>query len=390
MGYFDSEFGLSSEELELRGLASKFAKREMSPAAQHYDSLEEFPQRIIDSAYSLGLINLVLPEEFGGAGLSVFEACLIVERLATACSGMTTSLVANDLALIPVALRGTAEQKAEFIGKTIKAGKLASFCLTEPGAGSDAAGLVTKIEETEDGDFLLNGSKQWISNGGYASLLTVFATVDPSKRHKGISCVVVPADLPGIQIGEHEKKLGQRCSNTVSITFENVKVPKENLIGKLGEGFSLAMETLDLSRPMTASIAVGVAEAATEYATNYATERKQFGKPIADFQAVQFLLADMLTKVEASRLLTWEAARKLSRGETATIESSMAKRFAADSAMSVATDAVQVFGGYGYSREYPVEKLMRDAKLLQIYEGTSQIQRLVIARELLKGVADSK
>jgi acyl-CoA dehydrogenase len=292
-------------------------------------------------------------------------------------------MVANDLALTPIRLGGTSEQHSLFLTPVIERGGLASFCLSEPGAGSDAAGIQTTVHE--DGDaWVVNGTKQWITNAGYAEQFTVFATFDKTKKHKGICCVVVPRDAAGVSVGHHENKMGQRCSNTCRVTFDNVRVPKVNMIGAPGEGFTIAMKTLDLSRPMTAAIAVGIGRAALQHAIGYAKERKQFGQQISSFQGIQFMLADMATSVETGRLLTWKSAWLLDQGKSASLESSMAKRVSADSAMSVSTDAVQIFGGYGYTKEYPVEKLMRDAKLLQIYEGTSQIQRVVIARELLR------
>jgi acyl-CoA dehydrogenase len=326
---------------------------------------------------------LTLPGECGGTGLSIFDACLVIEQVAWGCAGFATSMVANDLALTPVRLGGTPQQHERFITPLATSGELASFCLTEPGAGSDAAGLQTTVEDGGD-VWIINGSKQWITNAGHASQFTVFATYDKSKKHKGICCLVVPRDTAGITVGHHENKMGQRSSDTCAVTFENVRVPKDHMVGAPGEGFKIAMQTLDASRPMTAAIAVGIAQAALEHALAYAKERKQFGAPISSFQAIQFMLADMATAVDCSRLLTWRSALLLDQGKSASLESSMAKRMSADTAMSVATDAVQIFGGYGYTKEYPVEKLMRDAKLLQIYEGTSQIQRMVIARELLK------
>ena len=375
--------GLSEEQESLREVAGKFAEDEISPVAAKLDEASEFPHEIIKKGHSLGLINLTLPPECGGTGLSIFDACLVIEEIAVGCSGFATSMVANDLALTPIRLGATPEQHALFLSPVIGRGGLASFCLSEPGAGSDAAGIQTTVHE--DGDsWVVNGTKQWITNAGYAEQFTVFATHDKSKRHKGICCVVVPRSAPGVSIGHHENKMGQRCSNTCRVTFDNVRVPKINMIGAPGEGFTIAMKTLDLSRPMTAAIAVGIGRAALQHAIGYAKERKQFGQQIAAFQGIQFMLADMATAVESGRLLTWKSAWLLDQGRPASLESSMAKRVSADSAMSVATDAVQIFGGYGYTKEYPVEKLMRDAKLLQIYEGTSQIQRVVIARELLK------
>ncbi len=375
---------LTEEQESLRSEVKKFVAKEISPVARKYDETGEFPFEVFKKAHALGFINLLLPEECGGAALSVFDACLVVEELAVGCAGMATSILANDLALLPIHVGGTKEQKQKFITPIVKEGAFASFCLTEPGAGSDAGGLSTSVKREGD-EYIINGSKQWITNGGIAKQYTVFATHDKSKKHKGISCLAVPANSAGITRGHHENKMGQRCSNTTTVTFDNVRVPVGNLIGKEGEGFSIAMKTLDLSRPLTASMALGLSRSALEYSLAYAKERKQFGAAISSFQGIQFMLADMATETEASRLITLHAAALLDAGKPASKESSMAKRLAADTAMKVTTDAVQIFGGYGYTKEYPVEKLMRDAKLLQIYEGTSQIQRLVIARELLKG-----
>ncbi len=374
---------LSPEQESLREIAARFAAERIRPVAAEYDERSKFPESIIKEGHALGLINLTLPTECSGTGLSIFDACLVIEEIAWGCAGFATSMVANDLALTPVRIGGTPEQHERFLTPLATAGDLASFCLTEPGAGSDAAGLQTTVEDGGDA-WIINGSKQWITNAGYARQYTVFATIDRSKKHKGICCLVVPRDTPGITVGSHENKMGQRSSDTCAVTFDNVRVPKDHMIGAPGEGFKIAMQTLDASRPMTAAIAVGIGRAALEHAIAYAKERKQFGAPISSFQAIQFMLADMATAVESSRLLTWRSALMLDEGKNASLESSMAKRMSADTAMSVSTDAVQIFGGYGYTKEYPVEKLMRDAKLLQIYEGTSQIQRIVIARELLK------
>jgi len=375
--------GLSPEQDSLREIAYGFAADKIRPHAGHLDERAEFPQAIIKEGHSLGLINLTLPAECGGSGLSIFDACLVIEEIAWGCSGFATSMVANDLALTPIRIGGSEDQKSRFIKPLAESGGLASFCLTEPGAGSDAAGLQTTVEDGGD-SWVINGSKQWITNAGYAAQFTVFATADKSKKHKGICCLVVPRSTAGVSVGHHENKMGQRCSDTCRVTFDNVRVPKDHMIGAVGEGFKIAMQTLDASRPMTAAIAVGIGRAACEHAIAYAKERKQFGASISSFQGIQFMLADMATGVDSARLLTWRAAWLLDQGKSASIESSMAKRVSADTAMSVATDAVQIYGGYGYTKEYPVEKLMRDAKLLQIYEGTSQIQRIVIARELLR------
>ncbi len=373
---------LSDDLAALQDTARRFAEDEIRPVAAHFDESGEFPAAVIASGYRAGLVNLVQGDEFGGSNLSILEACVVIEEIAAGCAGFATSMVANDLALTPIALDGTPEQKAAFISPITTGGSFASFCLTEPGAGSDAGGLTTVAERTATG-YRLTGTKQWITNGGVSGQFTVFATLDPALRHKGITCFVVPGDAPGLSRGKHENKMGQRCSNTVQITLDGVEIPEANRIGEEGQGFSLAMRTLDLSRPLTAMIGVGIARRACELALQYAKDRKQFGRTISSFQGIQFMLADMATAVESARLLTLRAAALLDAGRPATLESSMAKRVAADTAMEVATDAVQVFGGYGYTKEYPVEKLMRDAKLLQIYEGTSQIQRMVIARELL-------
>jgi acyl-CoA dehydrogenase len=284
---------------------------------------------------------------------------------------------------LPILLGGTEEQKRRFAGPFAEKLRFTSFCLTEPGAGSDVAGMSTTARR--DGDhYVLNGAKCFITNGGYADQYTVFATLDRSKRNKGLVCLVVEGRPKGLTVGKHENKMGQRASNTVALTFDEVRVPVQNRIGEEGEGFRIAMETLDNSRPLTAMFAIGIARAALEHSMDYASQRQQFGKPIREFQAIQFMLADMAKDIQAARLLAYQSAWMLDAGEKNTLISSYAKCFAADMAMRVTTDAVQVYGGYGYIKEYPVEKLMRDAKLIQIYEGTSQVQRIVIARELFK------
>lgn len=375
---------LSDEQEALRSEAQRFVSKEITPVAAEYDQSGEFPVEILKKAQSLGLMNLCQSADQGGTDLGVFEACLVIEELAAGCAGFATSIVANDLALLPIKLGGTEEQQRLFISPVVSRSAFASFCLSEPGAGSDAAGITTQLSRDGD-DLIVNGQKQWITNGGFADQFTVFGTFDRSQGHKGIGCVVVPGDSEGITRGPHEDKLGQRCSNTVPLVFDNVRIPKTNLIAAEGQGFSLAMKTLDMTRPMTAVIAVGIARTALEHSLKYAVERKQFGRPISSFQGLQFMLADMATQVDAARLLTWRSAYLLDKGASASLESSMAKRFSADIGMEVTTNAVQVFGGYGYTKDYPVEKLMRDAKLMQIYEGTSQIQRIVISRELLGG-----
>jgi acyl-CoA dehydrogenase len=378
------DFALTDDLKALQETARKFARDVMRPQAAYYDEASEFPKDIIRQAFELGLMNMCIPAEQGGMELPHLAQVVIAEELAWGCAGMATSMIANDLAILPIILGGTKEQKDRFLKPFTQGFRLASFGLTEPGAGSDVAGLRTTARR--EGDFyVVNGQKQWITNGEYADQYSIFCTTDVAKRHKGLMCLVVEGRPKGFSVGKHEKKMGQRASNTVTLTFEDVRVPVANRIGEEGDGFMLAMATLDNSRPLTAAIATGIARAAMEHAIDYAKQRQQFGKPIAEFQAVQFMLADMATDIEAARLLTMKSAWMLDEGQRNTLVSSHAKRFAADMAMKVTTDAVQIFGGYGYSREYPVEKLMRDAKLIQIYEGTSQVQRLVIARELLKG-----
>jgi len=377
------DFGFSDETLMLQETARRFAREEIAPVAAEYDQSAEFPRAVIEKAWSLGLSSVMIPEIYGGAELDLVSNCVVTEELAWGCSGITTSIMCNDLGLMPIILGGSDEQKKEWLTPCTQEFKMISFCLSEPEAGSDVAGLQLVAEK--DGDsYVLNGTKCWITNGGVSDLFTVFATLDRQSRHKGICAFVMPSDLPGISIGKKEDKMGQRASDTRVIHFDNVRVPAAQRLGQEGEGFKIAMRTLDTTRPSIGALAVGIAQRALDESVAYAKERKAFGFPIAGFQAVQFMLADMAKDTEASRLLTLKSAWMIDQGLRASKHSSFAKCTATDTAMRVSTDAVQVFGGNGYTKEYPVEKLMRDAKLMQIYEGTNQIQRLVIARELLK------
>jgi acyl-CoA dehydrogenase len=376
-------FSLSPEQKALQDTARKFARAEIVPVAAKLDEAGTFPQTILEKAFDLGLLNLTIPTELGGPGLSHLEQVIVNEELAAGCAGVTTSMVANDLGLLPIEIAGTDDQKKRLVAPFAEKLKLGCFCLTEPGAGSDVAGLAT-VARKEGSSYVLDGTKCFITNGGHAEQYTVFATVDRKAGRSGITCFVIDGRPPGLTVAKKENKMGQRASDTCMLHFDGVRVPEANRIGAEGEGFKIAMATLDASRPLTAIFAIGIARAALEHATVYAHERKQFGRAIAEFEAVQFMLADMATDVEAARLLTYKAAWLLDEGERNTLVSSHAKRFAADMAMRVTTDAVQIFGGNGYMKDYPVEKLMRDAKLIQIYEGTSQIQRLVIAREILR------
>jgi acyl-CoA dehydrogenase len=375
------DFTLTDEQKDLRELAHNFAEKEIRPVAWDYDRDGTWPQEIINKAWEVGLMNVHVAEAYGGPGLDHLSGCLIEEELGWGCSGIGTTLMANGLASAPLMIGGSEETKKKYLGMLTEEPKLASFCLTEPDAGSDVSGMRTTAVKKGD-KYVINGSKCFITNGGYADWYTVYAKTDKEAGHRGISAFVVPKD-DTVTVDKKEDKLGQRASNTATITFNETEVPAENLLGDENHGFKLAMQTLDFTRPGVAGLAVGIARAAFEFASEYSKERVQFGVPIAMHQAVAFMIADMATKVEAGRLLTWKSAVLLDQGQRNTLVASHAKRFAADSAMEVTVDAVQVYGGYGFIKEYPVEKLMRDAKIMQLYEGTSQIQRLVIAREVL-------
>jgi acyl-CoA dehydrogenase len=374
-------FALTEEQKALRELTHEFAEKEIRPVSAEYDEQQTHPADVIAKAHEVGLMNPHIPENLGGAGLGAMDGALIGEELCWGCSGIATSIVANILGALPILLAGTDEQKREWLPPLLEEPILCSFALTEPGAGSDVSGIQTTAVR-DGGEYVVNGSKMFITNAGRASWFTVFASTDKSAGHRGLTALVVPAEANGVTIEKHLDKMGQRATDTSAIAFQDVKVPAANRLGEEGEGFKIAMRTLDHTRPGTAAGAVGVARAAFEHSVEYARERTQFGQPIAMNQGVNFLVADMAAEIEAARLLVWQAAWLLDQGKRATLESSYAKRFAADTAMKVTTDAVQIFGGYGYIKEFPVEKLMRDAKLFQIYEGTSQIQRLVIAREI--------
>jgi acyl-CoA dehydrogenase len=375
------DFTLNDEQKALREMAHDFAEKEMRPVAWEYDKEGTWPEDVLRKAWELGLMNSHLPEEYGGPGASYFDGTLIEEEMGWGCSGIGTSLTCNGLATAPIMIGGSEEIKKHYLGMLSEEFKLASFCLTEPDAGSDVSGMRTTAVRQGD-KYVINGSKCFITNGGYADYYTVYAKTDKEAGHRGISAFVVPRD-DTVTVDKKEDKMGQRASNTATITFNDTEVPADNLLGEENHGFKLAMMTLDRTRPGVAAMAVGIARAAFEFATNYSKERIQFGVPIAMHQAIQFMIADMATEVEAARLLTWQSAVLLDQGKRNTLQSSHAKRFAADTAMKTTTDAVQVYGGYGFIKEYPVEKLMRDAKIMQLYEGTSQIQRLVIARETL-------
>lgn len=381
-------FDLSEEQQRFKELAHEFAEKEMRPVAAHYDETEDFPWPVANKAAEIGLMSYGFPEEYGGVGVtSLVTGCLIAEELFWGCAGIATAIGANSLCAMPILIGGSEDQKKKYIGllsSTKKDGTpyMGSFCLTEPEAGSDAAGLKTLAKKVKGG-YVLNGTKQFITGGGIADIYVVFATHDPSLGADGIDAFIVERSWDGVKPGKKEKKMGIRASDTSQVFFEDVFVPEENLIGPEGEGFLVAMGTLDRTRPIIAASAVGVARAAYEAALAYSLERKQFGRAISKFQAISFMLADMATKIQAARLLCWQSAWLVDQGEPNMLESSMAKSFAPDVAMEVTTDAVQIFGGYGYLQDYPVEKFMRDAKIMQIFEGTTQIQKLVISRTLI-------
>ena len=376
-------FDLTGEQKVLREKTRKFAREIISPVAAKHDRDGTFPLDIMEKAHAEGFLTPLVPKEYGGGGLGILDVCLTSEELAAADMGIFVSIFVSTLALYPIIKFGTEDQKKRFLKPFCEKFTLGSYCLSEPHAGSDPASLETAA--TPDGDhYVLNGTKMWITNGGFANLYLVFASVDRQKKHKGIISLIVPATSPGIRHGEPIDKMGQRASNTTAVTFKNVRVPKENLLAGEGEGFKKAMLALDITRPMIGIGAVGLARTAMELATQYARQRIQFGVPIANHQAVQFMLADMAIGIDAARLLVWRAASLADQGMRNSKEAAIAKAFAADMAMRVTTDAVQIYGGMGYTKWHPVEKLMRDAKIIQIYEGSAQIMRRIIARSLLE------
>lgn len=376
-------FALTDEQKALQELARDFAINEMRPVAAHHDETGEYPYAVLEKAHALGLLNTHVEAAYGGLELGSFDGVLIAEELAYGCSGIGTAMEANGLAQQPVVLGASDFLKKKYLAPMTEKLSLCAYAVTEPGAGSDVQGMRTSAVKQGD-KYLLNGSKMWITNAGVADWYFVVAVTDPAKLARGgMTGFIVERNSPGITVGRKEQNMGQRCSDTRGITFENVEVPEENVIGQVGDGWKLAMAAFDYTRASVAAASVGVARAAFEYSQQYALERKAFGQVIANHQAIQFMLADMAMNIEAGRLLCWKAAQLRDEHQRNTKESSMAKAFCADMLQKVASDAVQIYGGYGYSKEYPVEKLMRDAKIFQIYEGTSQIQRVIIARELM-------
>jgi acyl-CoA dehydrogenase len=377
------DFEPAEEQVALIETARRFARERITPIAAACDRDATFPRPVFDEAHALGLVNPTLPAEYGGAGLSDVDSSLITEELAYGCSGIQTSLTANTLGLTPLKLGGTDDQKKKYLGWLAREPVMVAYATSEPGAGSDVAGMQCRATPDGHGGYVLDGTKQWITNATLASFYIVFATADPALRHKGIGAFIVERAQRGVHPGRHEDKLGQRASDTAPLVLEDVRIPPAQVLAPPGQGFKLAMETFNQTRPDIGAIAVGVMRRCLDESVAYARERKTFGVPIAQHQLIQAMLADMKIRIEATTLLVRKAAWSLDQGRRDPMTSSCAKAFGADAAMQSALDAVQIFGGYGYVKDYPVEKLMRDAKLLQIYEGTAQVQRLVIARQIL-------
>jgi acyl-CoA dehydrogenase len=377
------DFSLSEEQKALQDLARNFTQKEIVPIALQYDKEPFNPEAILKKAHQAGVMNMTTPKEYGGHGLRLLDASLMTEELNAGCAGIGGMISINSLACGPILIGGTDEQKRRFLIPLCEAGKTASFGLTEREAGSDAAGVKTKAVRKGD-QYVINGQKCFITNASFASLYTIFATTDPSKGTKGITAFVVPRETPGVSIGKVEDKMGQRALNVAEVNLDDVVIPAKNVLGAEGQGFKIAMETLNEGRVNIATTALGIARAAFEASLKYAKERVQFGKTIGSFQSINFLLADMAAAVDASRLLTWYAASRCDQGLSFAREAAQAKLFASDTAMWVTTDAVQIHGGYGYIKEYMVEKLMRDAKLTQIYEGTNQVNRIVAGGALMR------
>jgi acyl-CoA dehydrogenase len=371
-------FNLTPEQLEIQRKAREFAVNEVLPVAWYYDEKDETPLYVLRRAFEAGLMNGDIPAKYGGYGYGIIEGVLTIEEIAASCPGISTSVFVNSLGMEPLILSNNGPLKEKYLSKMAKEFKLISFATSEPGMGSDVAGIRLKAEK--DGhDYILNGTKYWITNGGLADYVSVFATVDPETGHAGICAFLVEKDWEGVTLGRPIPKLGQRSSNTAGINFKNVRVSEENMIAPPGEGFVLAMKTFSRTRPTIGAFAVGAARSAMEFAIEYAKKRRAFGTNIANFQAIQFKIAEMYQKIETSRLLVWKAAWEADSGLDSTVSASMAKFYATEAALEVGNEALQIFGGYGYTRMFPIEKLLRDIRLFSIYEGTSEIQRMVVS-----------
>ena len=379
------DFEPTDEQKALIETARRFARERIIPVAAECDREAKFPRPVFEEAHGIGLVNPTLPTEYGGAGLSDVDSSFITEELSYGCSGIQTSMTANTLGLTPIKLAGSDEQKKKYLGWLVREPVMVAYATSEPSMGSDVAGMQCRATKDGAGGYVLNGTKQWITNASLASFYVVFATEDPAEKHKGIGAFIVERSQPGVKPGRHEDKLGQRASDTAPLVLEDVRIPAAQVLAPPGQGFKLAMETFNQTRPDIGSIALGIMRRCLDECVAYARERKTFGVPIAQHQLVQAMIAEMKIRIEATSLLVRKAAWNLDRGVRDPMVSSCAKAFGADAAMATTLDGVQVFGGYGYVKDYPVEKLMRDAKLLQIYEGTAQIQRVVIARNVLGG-----
>jgi acyl-CoA dehydrogenase len=375
-------FKLTEEQQMIQQLARDFARNEIAPVAEHYDKNHEYPWSVVKKAQELGLTAMPVPEEYGGLGFNLFEEVLVAEELAWGCSGVSTAIGVNSLAILPILIAGNDDQKREYGGRMAE-GQMAGYCATEPEAGSDVAGIKTSAIQSGD-EYIVNGSKMFITGATVSDFYTVFAYTDPSQRYNGMSCFIIDRNWEGVSVGKPFDKMGQHASDTAEVVFEDVHVPKSHLLGAEGMGFMIAMQVFDRSRPSTAAGALGVAQRALDESVSYAKERTTWGKPLWSHQVMGHMIANMATELEAARLLVWKSAWMVDAGERNTVAAAYAKAFAADTAMRITTDAVQVFGGYGYMQEYPVEKLMRDAKIFQIYEGTSQMQYNIIVRELFR------
>ncbi|MHA1942940.1 MAG: acyl-CoA dehydrogenase family protein [Candidatus Thorarchaeota archaeon] len=378
------DFRLTDEQVELQNRTRKFAQEYMIPYAHYYDKSGEFPRSIIQKCWEEGLMNLSIPKKYGGLGLGTIEQCIAVEEMAAGCAGMTTSIYVNTLGAEPILIAGSDEQKEKYLRPLTEELKFVSFACSEPGMGSDVAGIQTRVKK-EGSNYVLNGSKFWITNAPHADYFTVFASLDPTKRHKALCAFIVDADTPGVKTGRPVEKMGHRASTTSSVVFRDAKIPEENILGTEGKGFGIAMKTFAMTRPSIAAFATGLARAAMEYARDYVNKREVFTQKLREFEVIQFKLAEMFMKIEASRLLYLHAAWTTDNVGDATVPASVAKAYATDVAMETASEALQIHGGYGYIDQYPLEKLFRDAKLYQIYEGTSEVQRLILGRHVLSG-----
>lgn len=377
------DFRLTQDQLDLQQKARTFALREVLPVAWYYDEKDELPMEVMRKAFDAGLIGSDIPKKFGGKGLSLLDSSLITEEIAAACPGLATSIFDSSLGMEPILLSTNSHAKQKYLRRIAQDFKLAAFATSEPTMGSDVAGIRCRAQPDGD-DFLLSGTKYWITNGGAADYISVFATTDPKSQHQGICAFLVETKWQGVTVGRSIPKMGQRCSNTVGINFKDVRVPKENVLALPGEGFVLAMKTFARTRPIIGSFGVGAARAATEYSLDYAKKRRAFGMPLSAFQAIQFKLAEMYQKVETARLLTWKAAWDSDQQKDGRVSASISKLYASETALEVVNEALQIFGGYGYTKMFPIEKLLRDVRLLRIYEGTSEVQRIILADYLLK------